>query len=725
MVDEQLENMSDNLPDPGPNNAQAGRKNLEPTIQEEAPENALRNDVPESDNPKEAPVIPARKGPSARELYRIPTSPLKGKYEFIQVIGAGGAGVIYKAKQNPLNRIVAIKMVHSHIVSPTSLMRFEKEAKTISTLNHPNIIAIHDFGVSEDEQPYMVMDYIEGIPLSDYIKQNERLSLEETMDFAAQICDGLSHAHRKGILHRDLKPNNLMLLPLENGSYHVKILDFGLAKILHGDEEDERDHLTKTGETVGTPAYMSPEQVMGKGLDQRTDVYSLGCVIYHCLTGEPPFLGETKMETMLMHLNKAPEPVNERLSEQAIEPFYDQLILKLLAKEAGDRYNNLLEVKESIEKAAKGLFDSYQEGQIPANNQLDTLNDSLSDQEKTLVDERKSELSATQGNWINKNKTPLLIVLGSLMLGIPFFTMVGNLNKSVQEEANKPDSPKNKKEMEYRKALDEALEPENYHNELFIADLRKNTKAKEISVGKYQITDSALKHLKEVHNLYILDLKNSLVTGAGLKYVVALPSIHELDLSGTKIEDEDLELLKRLPDLKKLNLTNTKTTDTGAAVLSSINSLISLNLEGTQIGDPALPEIEKLSHLQELSLANTKVDDDKLESLQKLPVLTDLNLSGCAVTDIGLKKLGSLKTLGGLNLSKTELTSQGIQHLVGMKELRELDLSGTKLDNSSIKYLLQLTALRRLKLVDCKISMEKALPLRRKINNLVIYMDPS
>src|SRR5579885_1772624 len=289
--------------------------------------------------------------PPGLEDLNIPKTVLKEKYEFLTVLGAGGAGVIYKARQHPLGRLVAVKMIHSHLMSPTAVRRFHKEAKTISSLAHPNIISVYDFGISEENQPFMVMDYVEGTVLSEFLKQVGVLPQELVKNIAVQLCEGLSHAHMRGVLHRDLKPGNIMLVQMDNGQQLVKILDFGLAKIVFDEEDEhgEQDHLTKTGETVGTPAFMSPEQVMGKKVDHRTDLYSLGCVLYQCLTGEPPFIGETKMETMLMHLNAMPQPINIPHFEPIITPYFEDIILKLLEKNPTDRFQSMWDLKEAIE----------------------------------------------------------------------------------------------------------------------------------------------------------------------------------------------------------------------------------------------------------------------------------------------------------------------------------------------------------------------------------------
>ncbi|MBI1272021.1 protein kinase [bacterium] len=720
----------ENNPDQVPANTENKRSQEQAAEKGSLPPGQSDNQKPGQSPPIAAPA--KRAGPSARELYKIPTSPLKGKYEFLQVIGAGGAGVIYKAKQNPLGRIVAIKMVHSHIVSATSLMRFEKEAKTISTLSHPNIITIHDFGISEDEQPYMVMDYMEGVSLSDHIKEQGRLSIDETCDYAIQICDGLSHAHKKGILHRDLKPNNLMLVKLETGDYHVKILDFGLAKLLHGDEdEDQKDHLTKTGETVGTPAYMSPEQVMGKSLDQRTDIYSLGCVIYNCLTGSPPFLGETKMETMLMQLNNPPTPVNEKLDEDLLDPYFDRILLKLLAKSAQDRFADMQTVKENIIAARKGLFESDPGAQAPHldNSQLKTVADMVDTRNESdrVQDKRESQAqfhAKTSTAFFNRHKTLTIAAAAVILLGLPMAFLINTLNRSVEEDArDKPELTEREKEMAYRKNATRLLHNGNFADSEFNTYIERNSDKTAIAVEGKNISDEALRHLSKVKILYTLDLTGAPITDEGLKILASYPGIRELNLTRTKISESGLKELLKLPALTILNLEKTAITDSAAPVLAQIKRLQSLDLRETAVTSKSLLEISRLKELRRLNLADTGVDDNNLETLSSPEQLTELDLSGCNISDAGLAKIARLKNLVRLNLSGTNVTDEGLVSLVSLENLGYLDLSKTKLTPGCIKNFCKIPWLTELNLGGCEISWADLVPYQRMNKNIRVLKE--
>src|SRR5579885_1737414 len=242
--------------------------------------------------------------------------PLIGKvfaerYEIESVLGLGGMSIVYKAKHRLMNRTVAIKMLHGKLKEDvTSLERFKLEAQAASSLSHQNIITVYDFGVTDDGEPFFVMDCLEGESLEDLIERKPNLPLERALPIFKQICAGLDAAHKKGIVHRDLKPANVVLIREQDGSELVKIVDFGIAKILPG-AGIEQQQLTKTGEIFGSPIYMSPEQCLGKELDTRSDLYAFGCLMYDVLAGGPPFRGESILETMNMHVNEAPRPIKE------------------------------------------------------------------------------------------------------------------------------------------------------------------------------------------------------------------------------------------------------------------------------------------------------------------------------------------------------------------------------------------------------------------------------
>lgn len=273
---------------------------------------------------------------------------LSNQYEFISEIGSGGMGVIYKARHIALNQTVAIKRLHNNRIDEVSVRRFQQEAKAVTALDHPSIVRVRDFGVSESGQPHMVLDFIEGDTLSKSIQKTAGLPVEESLDIFIQACDALEHAHSRGVLHRDLKPSNIMLVPRIAGAPLVKIVDFGIAKINHPEIESGIMNLTQTGEVFGSPLYMSPEQASGAKLDKRSDIYSFGCVMFETLTGTPPFVGGSSIETIFRQLNDKAPTLKEGSLGRDFPLELETIVAKALEKKPDDRFQSMAELKHQL-----------------------------------------------------------------------------------------------------------------------------------------------------------------------------------------------------------------------------------------------------------------------------------------------------------------------------------------------------------------------------------------
>lgn len=231
-------------------------------------------------------------------------------YEIREEIGSGGMGVVYKGRDQMFDRTVALKVLHGKLLSdPLSKKRFEQEGRATITLVHPNLISVYHYGFSAGGHPFIVMEYVDGKGLDKLLEQIKNLTVEEFVDIFMQACDALGHAHERGIIHRDLKPSNLMVV--ESGrkkEKQVKIVDFGISKILPHGRFSGQD-LTSAGDVVGSPLYMSPEQCKGLPLDGRSDIYSLGCLMYQAISGCLPFLGENALQTLSKHICDPPPPL--------------------------------------------------------------------------------------------------------------------------------------------------------------------------------------------------------------------------------------------------------------------------------------------------------------------------------------------------------------------------------------------------------------------------------
>lgn len=273
---------------------------------------------------------------------------LDGKYLIEEPIGKGGMGLVYRAKHVNFNRLFAIKILKNELVSdPQAIKRFRNEANAAGMIRHPNAITITDFNITNDGAAYLVMDYVEGRSLRDILKKEGKQSYTRTVELLSQVCDAAAAAHRKGIIHRDLKPDNIMVEPQEDQSEMVKVLDFGIAKLSQNPAYSE--NITVGGAILGSPYYMSPEQCDGRHLDSRSDIYSLGIILYELLVGKVPFRAQTPWGLVKMHCSSPPPPIRNHRPD--IPPALEAAILKALAKDPKDRQQSAVDLKRELEAA--------------------------------------------------------------------------------------------------------------------------------------------------------------------------------------------------------------------------------------------------------------------------------------------------------------------------------------------------------------------------------------
>lgn len=289
------------------------------------------------------------------QLVPKATDPLVGtvfadKYQILKVLGSGGMSVIYQARHKYMERICAVKLLHPFLLQDAAMFqRFQYEAKAASTLNHPNVVGVHDFGITSDGRAYLVMDYLSGEDLSSILEREIILPEPQAREIFRQACLGLDHAHSKGVIHRDLKPSNLFLEPQEDNTIIVKLVDFGIAKISTGqDGQQSGQNLTRTGEVFGSPLYMSPEQCAGKSLDARSDIYSFGCLMYEVLAGKTPLIGNTALDTMHMHLREEPLRPSEAAPRIVISHELELVVMRCLEKRPEDRFESVAELYEVL-----------------------------------------------------------------------------------------------------------------------------------------------------------------------------------------------------------------------------------------------------------------------------------------------------------------------------------------------------------------------------------------
>src|SRR5579872_4947148 len=274
---------------------------------------------------------------------------LGGRYVLDGVVGRGGMAEVYRARDIRLDRIVAIKTLRADLARDQIFQaRFRREAQSAASLNHPNIVAVYDTG--EDMTtgvpvPYIVMEFVDGRTVRDLLQEGHRLLPDRSLEIIDGVLRALDNSHQAGIVHRDIKPGNVMVT--RNGD--VKVMDFGIARAM----SDAQATMTQTAQVIGTAQYLSPEQARGERVDSRSDLYSTGCLLYELLTGRPPFTGDSPVAIAYQHVRENPVPPSR--VDPDVPPWADAIVLKAMAKSPADRYQTAGDMRAELQRAASGL----------------------------------------------------------------------------------------------------------------------------------------------------------------------------------------------------------------------------------------------------------------------------------------------------------------------------------------------------------------------------------
>lgn len=279
---------------------------------------------------------------------------LGDSYEILSLLGTGGMSIVYKVREKSSGNVFVAKLLRAEFLSDDlAKQRFEQEAQLVQQLTHPNIINVQRYAMTDDGTPYLIMEWLDGITLADYIRQRGAVPAKEAISIFEQITRGLNYAHSEGIIHRDIKPSNVLLVASDN-KYNVKIMDFGIAKILGPGANDVNQ--TQAGSVLGSPAYMSPEQCLGDPIDARSDIYSFGCMMYETLTGTNPFVCSTPLGTILKHLESEAEPLtSESFAHLKIPDYLDQVVSTCLSKASNLRYPTANCLRQALFMQSSGI----------------------------------------------------------------------------------------------------------------------------------------------------------------------------------------------------------------------------------------------------------------------------------------------------------------------------------------------------------------------------------
>lgn len=518
------------------------------------------------------------------------------KYKILYCLGEGGMGRVYRAADLDLLRDVAIKILSSWQVDDRAIVRFQNEARTLSRLSHPNIARVYDFGVSESGEPFMVIELVDGRSLGDLLEAPGDLSFPGLIELFAQVADALGSAHRQGIVHRDVKPGNVIVRSEEDGSLSARVIDFGIAKTVR--EEQEEAGLTRTGAVVGSPLYMSPEQTRAEPLTARSDLYSFGCMLFRALAGHPPFSGGSALETMSMHREARPPELFSSAGWE-IDDDLRALVAELLSKEPERRPASCELVAGRLRSLIRSSpeVESLEEEEQPFFFQL-------AGNKKTLV-----------------LPIVLAVVIAMVLIMVP---LAINLSRP-PETRDKPLS-----QLPVKPALENLIDPgfdgvragatkliyDDVIRQVSDEDMKRAPASDKIAVVRLvdqgEITDRALPCLSRYPNMIELYLRGSRVrTLAGIEQ---LHKLEVLDLSNTAIDSSSLKNLYRLDNLKCLRLHGTGVNhDDLIKLAAQLPALTELGV----VDCPGISPDDLLSLSERQELARVTLDPDPYYPLSK------------------------------------------------------------------------------------------------------------
>ncbi len=592
-------------------------------------------------------------------------------YEFIGVAGTGGVGTVYKAKSKKLAKTVAIKAINPLLNEVFDNQRFEREAKSISKMLHPNILSIIDFGSMTDGRPYLVTEWIEGCTLAQYIERYGVLSVQAAEEVFCAVLDGLSHAHAKHIIHRDIKPGNIMLARTGSG-WVVKIIDFGTSKDIANDQST-----TRIEDLAFSPYYASPERISGTTVDHRADLYSLGCTMYETLTGRPPFTGLAMMVAMRHQSEPAPKLTDT--SKGVDFPLYlEQIVARLLQKDPQRRFQTAQEVKQAV-RARKADVAVNKKWFTPSLVWASTAcaffgfmylaflapSDFFVDKEKSKPqtarldqpDNRNSPAQTTPDDQYFDFKQ---VEVGKIENGWMDFPWEGILWK---------DSIGFKSADAIRRILDTpAFAFINLRQfRLTPGDLRKlcaHRNLRGLSIPDTGLTPELLDILVTVPQLEALYIgQNPALTDDDIAKLTNLKKLSTLSLSHGNFSDKCLESIAKLPALRFLHLDRMiKITGSGLGVLKNVKDLEKLSLQDTKLSEAGWRELSSLKQVKFLSVSSSGLTDKTIDYVAQLP-LERLDISKCQITDRGLNALMKMTTLKWLYTSKCPLSAASIENL--------------------------------------------------------------
>lgn len=603
------------------------------------------------------------------------------RYQVISTLGSGGMGVVYRALDLMLKKEVAVKTLRASTISGDQVLRFQTEAVALSNLKHPNIVDIMVCGLTQDNVPYMVMTFVEGKSLASLIQSRGYIPAYKSVNIFIALADGLAHAHRNGVIHRDLKPANIVMVDPDSLHARPIVVDFGIAQLEHSQQS-----ITRPGTIIGTPIYMSPEQLKGKQIDARSDIYSFGCVMYETLTGKRPFEGDNDLEIMERKLtHDAPTLSNANL-DLAFPKALEMIVAKALAVDPDLRFQSMEELKEALVLLKQGELQP------------------------------EAHPQSTSSATIPKPKTPkaakhivlavmVAVLIAAATITALYFGILGG-KKGSHMAAITSDYRMNEMEQKSDKLLDplfkETIKPKvtalkrpdgtiwlTISTQMLLAisddellELIKQHKEKiaVISISNCEIKGTCFKQLQD-QPIRDVALNGTSLTKEGLAGVCALKTLRGLKLDNhynlTKEALEQIAVHK--DDLEQFMVPRCDLTDQHFSNFPKFKSLIYLDTSKNQrLTGAALKFVAYCPKLEGLNISHDKlISIEDLATLKHLRELTVLFLNHCNLEDKDIKRLVELfpQTQKLHVFSNQKLTSTALKHAAKLKKLVLLTIS--------------------------------------------------
>ncbi len=679
------------------------------------------------------------------------TFPLE-RYKPLALLGQGTSGRVYRCSDRLLGKHVAVKCLNA--VTPQQLISFQQEARATSLLTHPGVVSVMDFGSTADGAPFMVLEYFAGQSLQHLLETHGPLSQRLALQLFIRIVEALKYAHSKNVFHRDLKSSNILLTLNDDDQFDVRIIDFGIASI----KDTGQNGTASGGESIiGTPAYMAPDQARGLPFDERSEIYNLGCVMFEALTGRPPFLSETALETIRMH---AQEKVPE-LGEMRPDLNFDRiqsLISKCLEKEPANRFQSMAELLPALEslqlRSASDSASIERKSAGPQNPYVAVVAVLLFFSGLLVLFAMKQNVdrkSQSEQQLASQKAAKLRVESSAARLSNLFQEDNGSFWSTSEEITDDDIVALCRKRGESIKCLtlhSPALDPKVRISKRGWGALAR-TNVTELVLSQCGLTDDELQYIAKIKSLVDLNISRNKISNRGIAYLANHPAIGSLTLSDTLVDDLCIDTIRTIPGLRHLDIEDTQLSDIGLKGLRN-SPLSSLSIGSTKVTDAGMQFIAEMPGLQGLYLEHLNLTDEGLRHLARLPLsrlsvdsqanfddsslqlivnsfpnLTVLLLSETKVTGRGLLLLPQLKELERLSCINLRLTDETAAPIFQLKKLNDLSISINKITDKSVFKMAELPELEVVVLSDCPVTETGLARLRARKIRYEVTQTPS